>query len=93
MSPNLRRGALRAALALLLSGASFASALAQAAYPNKPIRIIVPSTPAGVLDNVARTLALRLPDQLGQPIVIENKGGAGGNIGAEAAARSPATGS
>jgi len=45
-----------------------------------------------VLDNVARTLALRLPDQLGQPVVIENKGGAGGNIGAEAAARSPADG-
>ena len=92
MSPDLRRGALRAALALMLSGASFASALAQAAYPNKPVRIIVPSTPAGVLDNVARTLALRLPDHLGQPIVIENKGGAGGNIGAEAAARSPADG-
>jgi tripartite-type tricarboxylate transporter receptor subunit TctC len=48
----------------------------------------VPSTPAGVLDNVARTLALRLAEQLGQPIVIDNKGGAGGNIGAEAAARS-----
>lgn len=92
MSPDLRRGVLRAALALMLSGASFASALAQAAYPSKPVRIIVPSTPAGVLDNVARTLALRLPDQLGQPIVIENKGGAGGNIGAEAAARSPADG-
>ncbi len=92
MSPDLRRSALRAALALMLSGASFASALAQVAYPNKPIRIIVPSTPAGVLDNVARTLALRLPDHLGQPIVIENKGGAGGNIGAEAAARSPADG-
>jgi tripartite-type tricarboxylate transporter receptor subunit TctC len=92
MSPDLRRSALRAALALMLSGASFASALAQVAYPNKPVRIIVPSTPAGVLDNVARTLALRLPDHLGQPIVIENKGGAGGNIGAEAAARSPADG-
>lgn len=92
MSPGLRRGALRAALALMLSGASLASALAQAAYPNKPVRIIVPSTPAGVLDNVARTLALRLPDHLGQSVVIENKGGAGGNIGAEAAARSPADG-
>jgi tripartite-type tricarboxylate transporter receptor subunit TctC len=92
MNPKLRRGALRAALALMLSGASLASALAQAAYPSKPVRIIVPSTPAGVLDNVARTLALRLPDQLGQPVVIENKGGAGGNIGAEAAARAPADG-
>jgi tripartite-type tricarboxylate transporter receptor subunit TctC len=92
MSTDLRRGALRAVLALMLSGASFASALAQAAYPNKPVRIIVPSTPAGVLDNVARTLALRLPDHLGQSIVIENRGGAGGNIGAEAAARSAADG-
>jgi len=67
--------------------ASISLAQAQAPYPNKPVRIIVPSTPAGVLDNVARTLALRLADHLGQPIVIENKGGAGGNIGAEAAAR------
>lgn len=65
---------------------------AQPRYPDKPVRIIVPSTPAGVLDNVARTLALRLADRLGQQIVINNKGGAGGNIGAEAAARSPADG-
>jgi tripartite-type tricarboxylate transporter receptor subunit TctC len=64
------------------------AAQAQTAYPTKPVHIIVPSTPAGVLDNVARTLALRLAEQLGQPIVIDNKGGAGGNIGAEAAARS-----
>jgi tripartite-type tricarboxylate transporter receptor subunit TctC len=93
---TVRRFALSAGLgagvALMLAGAPFAAALAQPAYPNKPVRIIVPSTPAGVLDNVARTLALRLADQLGQPIVIENKGGAGGNIGVEAAARSPADG-
>ena len=77
-----------AALALAMP----AAACAQPRYPEKPVRIIVPSTPAGVLDNVARTLALRLADRLGQQIVIENKGGAGGNIGAEAAARSPADG-
>lgn len=77
---NVRRAALRAGVALLLAGAACAAALAQPAYPNKPVRIIVPSTPAGVLDNVARTLALRLGDQLGQPIVIENKGGAGANL-------------
>lgn len=65
---------------------------AQPRFPDKPVRIIVPSTPAGVLDNVARTLSLRLADRLGQQIVIDNKGGAGGNIGAEAAARSPADG-
>ena len=92
MTTNLRCVALRAVLALMLAGAACAPVLAQPAYPNKPVRTIVPSTPAGVLDNVARTLALRLGAQLGQPIVIENKGGAGGNIGAEAAARSPADG-
>lgn len=75
------------AASLWALSASISPAQAQAPYPNKPVRIIVPSTPAGVLDNVARTLALRLADQLGQPIVIDNKGGAGGNIGAEAAAR------
>ena len=91
-SQNVRRAALCVGAALLLAAATSAPVLAQPAYPTKPVRIIVPSTPAGVLDNVARTLALRLGDQLGQPIVIENKPGAGGNIGAEAAARSPADG-
>lgn len=89
---DFRRAALRAGVALWLAAATCVAALAQPAYPNRPVRIIVPSTPAGVLDNVARTLALRLGDHLGQPIVIDNKGGAGGNIGAEAAARSPADG-
>lgn len=50
------------------------SAQAQSKYPTKPVRIIVPSTPAGVLDNVARTLALRLAEQLGQPIVMMHGG-------------------
>lgn len=77
---------------LVWAGCLGLQAQAQTAYPNKPVHIIVPSTPAGVLDNVARTLALRLAEQLGQPIVIDNKGGAGGNIGAEAAARSAADG-
>jgi tripartite-type tricarboxylate transporter receptor subunit TctC len=88
---NLEHMTRRFALALALCTAA-AAACAQPRYPEKPVRIIVPSTPAGVLDNVARTLALRLADRLGQQIVIENKGGAGGNIGAEAAARSPADG-
>jgi tripartite-type tricarboxylate transporter receptor subunit TctC len=92
MQTNIFQALAGAGLALVLAGAACTVALAQPAYPNKPVRIIVPSTPAGVLDNVARTLALRLSDQLGQPVVIENKGGAGGNIGAEAAARSPADG-
>ncbi len=73
---------------LVWAGAAGLPAQAQTAYPTKPVHIVVPSTPAGVLDNVARTLAPRLAEQLGQPVVIDNKGGAGGNIGAEAAARS-----
>ena len=91
MASFLRKTGFVVGLLLVAAGLS-PLAHAQAAYPSKPVRIIVPSTPAGVLDNVTRALALRLADQLGQPIVIENKGGAGGNIGAEAAARSPADG-
>jgi len=85
------RSLLRRGIAALAACAATA-VCAQPRYPDKPVRIIVPSTPAGVLDNVARALALRLADRLGQPIVIDNKGGAGGNIGAEAAARSAADG-
>lgn len=92
MRIDILRVLARAATVLVVTSGATASVQAQATYPNKPVRIIVPSTPAGVLDNVARTLALRLAEQLGQPIVIDNKGGAGGNIGAEAAARSPADG-
>ena len=57
-------------------------------WPSKPIRIIVPGTPGGVTDVRARWLADRLSPVLGQPIVIENRGGAGGNLGTVAGARS-----
>lgn len=61
-------------------------------YPNKPIKMIVPFPPAGVTDIVARTMAAKLGDELGQQVVVENRAGASGAIGAEAAARSPADG-
>ena len=68
----------------------FTSAVhAQQQYPTKPIRIIVPFPPGGANDIAARTLNLRLPALLGQNPIIENRAGAGGNIGAEAAAKSP----
>jgi len=63
--------------------------LAQAeAYPNKPLRFILPFPPGGGTDILGRLIAERMTASLGQPVVIENRGGAGGNVGAEAAAKS-----
>ena len=61
-------------------------------YPSKPIRVIVPFAPGGSTDIFVRILGQRLNEQLGQPMVIDNRGGAGGAIGAELAARSPPNG-
>ncbi|WP_454752926.1 Bug family tripartite tricarboxylate transporter substrate binding protein [Cupriavidus necator] len=57
-------------------------------YPSKPIRVIVPFSAGGPTDAMARDLALRMSKELGQPVVVENRAGAGGNIGAEIAAKS-----
>lgn len=61
-------------------------------YPAKPVRIIVPFAPGGSTDIVARALGAKASESLGQSIVIENRAGAGGNIGAEAAAKAAADG-
>src|SRR6266568_6476824 len=63
-------------------------ALAQEPYPSKPLRFILPFPPGGGTDILGRLIAERLAANLGQPVVTENRGGAGGNVGAEAAARS-----
>ena len=63
-------------------------ALAQAAYPDRPIRLIVPAGAGGPTDVVARILQPHLSQILGQPVVIENKAGASGNIGSAMAAES-----
>lgn len=82
-----RRSALLGAAGL---GAAFAmpgSGLAQAAYPNRPIRMIVPWPPGQATDLIGRVVGQRVSDQIGQPIVPENRAGAGGMIGTDAAAK------
>jgi tripartite-type tricarboxylate transporter receptor subunit TctC len=61
---------------------------AQDAYPSRPVRFILPFPPGGPTDILGRLISERLTAQLGQPVVTENRGGAGGNVGAEAAAKS-----
>jgi tripartite-type tricarboxylate transporter receptor subunit TctC len=77
-----------AVLLLVLGAALGAPALRAQDYPSKPIRMIVPYPPAGGTDIVARTIAEPLAAVLGQPIVIDNRGGAAGNIGTDLAAKS-----
>jgi tripartite-type tricarboxylate transporter receptor subunit TctC len=79
--------AVLAALALCAGGA-----IAQERYPQRPLRIVVPFAPGGSTDIIARLLGEKLSNALGQPVVIENRPGASGNIGAEAVAKSPPDG-
>lgn len=81
-----------ARLALAAAALVAAGLAAAQGYPTKSIKMIVPFPPAGSTDLSARAVAGKLGERLGQPVVIENKGGAGGNIGAEAAAKSPPDG-
>jgi tripartite-type tricarboxylate transporter receptor subunit TctC len=78
--------------ALLLGGATIEAASAQAPYPSRPIRLLVPFPAGGAVDIVARVIAAKLADDLGKPVLVENKAGAGGIIATDAVAKAPPDG-
>ena len=84
-----KKGRFGALFCLLLL--SFAAG-AQPAYPNRAVKIVVAFSPGGVTDIIARSMAPKLAELWGQPVVVENRTGAGGSVGAMAVARSPADG-
>jgi tripartite-type tricarboxylate transporter receptor subunit TctC len=88
-SPLLRR----TLLALTLAPLALAAPLVQAqAWPTKPVRVIVSFPPGGAADQIARAVQPALQEALGQPVVVENRAGANGNIAGDAVAKSPADG-
>jgi tripartite-type tricarboxylate transporter receptor subunit TctC len=76
--------------ACLASGAALAQGAAN--FPNRPLKIVVPFTPGGGNDVFARAVGVKMSERMGQPVIVENKPGAGGNIGTEFVAKSPADG-
>jgi tripartite-type tricarboxylate transporter receptor subunit TctC len=83
------------AASAVLAAVSFLSAtatLAQQPYPNRPLRLIVPLAPGGTTDIMARTMSQQLAAPLGQPVVVENRSGAGGTVGTDFVAKSPPDG-
>jgi tripartite-type tricarboxylate transporter receptor subunit TctC len=78
--------------ALLLLSAVFSSAVYAQTYPTKPLRLVAPFPPGGTTDVLSRIVAQKLGDTLGRQVVVENRPGAGGNLGHEVAAKAPADG-
>ena len=87
----MNSAATRAALCVVAVSGACEPALAQD-YPVRPIRYIAPNLPGGPTDILSRIIAQKLSDGLGQPVVVENRAGAAGNIGTEVAAKSPPDG-
>lgn len=79
-------------LAALVLALACGTALAQTPFPSRPIRVVVPYAPGGATDLIARSVATKLGEVLGQPVLIDNKPGANSGIGAETVAKAPADG-
>lgn len=88
---TMPRTALLAALGMAALLAAVPAAWAQP-YPNRPIRIVVPFPAGGTTDIAARLVAQKMSDSMGQPVTVENRGGAGGSLGADVVAKAPADG-
>ena len=89
----MRRNLFLALVSATVVASVYFPATAQAqAFPSKPIKLIVPYSPGGLPDTVARVLSLRLADAFGQPVVVENKSGASGAVAAAAITQAPADG-
>lgn len=82
----------RLAICLALLLAALPARAQQASYPDRPIRMVIPFAPGGAADVVGRITAQAMSEDLGQPVVVENRGGSGGIIGSQAALQAPADG-
>jgi tripartite-type tricarboxylate transporter receptor subunit TctC len=89
--PRRRAAALRFA-GIAAAAATFASGAIAQSYPAKPIRLIVPYAPGGAVDIIARATAQELTKRVGQQIIVDNRTGAGGNIGSDTVAKAPPDG-
>jgi tripartite-type tricarboxylate transporter receptor subunit TctC len=85
----MKRLVIGMALALAMLGTSPASAQS---YPSKPIRVIVPFVAGGAVDVLARLVSAKMSESIGQPVIVENRAGAAGNVAADAVAKAPPDG-
>ena len=79
-------------LAILIAAAAFSAAASAQSFPTRPVRLVVPFAPGGAVDTVARALSQKLGESWKQPLLVDNRPGAGGNIAAEAVAKSAGDG-